>query len=403
MFLRHDEELKRIIRKEIDDEFSYLDSNPSLHNVIMSKIEGERIVKRKVSMTLVFAIVMTIALGSMAVAASLGLFGQLRASKVDEMSYERLGLLEEAAVTVGETRQITASGVQKNAEPETVREKLLADQMQREYDLTIDQVYCDGRKLYYSYTFKMNDDRLSMHEGEPTGFDKWDVAYRGEKFEDVFDTWLGDEQNQKVADWLNSHESGYVVMRNAFVGDGAELPDGTNLNPIDSGSETVDEFTTTAYYEVALPEDYVAGDIVEFVLTVMAYDTVYFQDETGVYSASVFNRDALTDVTVKVRVTGKTKTITGESTADGYDSKATLYVSDVDITGSVRIDAPEEYEPEGYYLLADGVEYHNIDPWHGYDGEGHAINMRFDLPETMGSLVLMPLDPDYAHEAIELK
>lgn len=403
MFLRHDEELKRIIRKEIDDEFSYLDSNPSLHNVIMSKIEGERIVKRKVSMTLVFAIVMTIALGSMAVAASLGLFGQLRASKVDEMSYERLGLLEEAAVTVGETRQITASGVQKNAEPETVREKLLADQMQREYDLTIDQVYCDGRKLYYSYTFKMNDDRLSMHEGEPTGFDKWDVAYRGEKFEDVFDTWLGDEQNQKVADWLNSHESGYVVMRNAFVGDGAELPDGTNLNPIDSGSETVDEFTTTAYYEVELPEDYVAGDIVEFVLTVMAYDTVYFQDETGVYSASVFNRDALTDVTVKVRVTGKTKTITGESTADGYDSKATLYVSDVDITGSVRIDAPEEYEPEGYYLLADGVEYHNIDPWHGYDGEGHAINMRFDLPETMGSLVLMPLDPDYAHEAIELK
>ena len=225
--MRHDEELKRIIRKEIDDEFSYLDSNPSLHNVIMSKIEGERIVKRKVSMTLVFAIVMTIALGSMAVAASLGLFGQLRASKVDEMSYERLGLLEEAAVTVGETRRITASGVQKNAEPETVQEKLLADQMQREYDLTIDQVYCDGRKLYYSYTFKMNDDRLSMHEGEPTGFDSWGDACPGEKFEDVFDTWLGDEQNQKVSDWLNNHKKSYVVKHSAFVGDGAELPDGT--------------------------------------------------------------------------------------------------------------------------------------------------------------------------------
>ena len=403
MFLRHDEELKRIIRKEIDDEFSYLDSNPSLHNVIMSKIEGERIVKRKVSMTLVFAIVMTIALGSMAVAASLGLFGQLRASKVDEMSYERLGLLEEAAVTVGETRRITASGVQKNAEPETVQEKLLADQMQREYDLTIDQVYCDGRKLYYSYTFKMNDDRLSMHEGEPTGFDSWGDACPGEKFEDVFDTWLGDEQNQKVSDWLNSHESGYVVKRSAFVGDGAELSDGTYLNPVDSGSKSVDEFTTTAYYEVALPEDYVAGDDIEFVLTVMASDTVYFQDETGAYMTSVFNRDAMIDVPVKVQVTGEAAAITGEGTADGYDAKATLYVSDVDITGSVRIDAPEEYEPEGYYLLADGVEYHNIDPWHGYDGEGHLINMRFDLPETMGSLVLMPLDPDYAHEAIELK
>ena len=401
--MRHDEALKKIIRREIDKEFSYLDSNPSLHNAIMSKIEGEKIVKRKVSMTLVFAIVMVIALGSMAVAAGLGLFGQLRASKVDEMSYERLGLLEEAAVTVGETRHIAAPGANRNEKPESVREELLAEQMEHEYDLTIDQVYCDGRKLYYSYTFKMNGERLKMFEGEATGFDNWNEAYPGEKFENVFDTWLGDEQNQKAADWLNSHESSYVVMRNAFVGDGAELPDGTYLTPVDSGSESVDEFTTTAYYEVALPEDYVAGDSIEFMLTVMAYDTVYFQDETGVYSASVFNRDALIDVTVKAQVTGETKTITGESTADGYDAKATLYVSDVDITGSVRIDAPEEYEPEGYYLLADGVEYHNIDPWHGYDGEGHVINMRFDLPETMGSLMLMPHDPDYAHEAIELK
>ena len=56
--MRHDEALKKIIRREIDKEFSYLDSNPSLHNAIMSKIEGEKIVKRKVSMTLVFAIVM---------------------------------------------------------------------------------------------------------------------------------------------------------------------------------------------------------------------------------------------------------------------------------------------------------------------------------------------------------
>ena len=37
--------------------------------------------------------------------------------------------------------------------------------------------------------------------------------------------------------------------------------------------------------------------------------------------------------------------------------------------------------------------------WRGTD----VLNLRFDLPETMGSLVLMPLDPAYAHEAITLK
>lgn len=401
--MKRDEELKRIIRKEIEQEFSYLDSNPSLHSAIMRRIEGEKIVKRKVSMTLVFAIVMLIALGSMAIAAGLGLFGQLRASKVDEMSYERLGLLEEAAIVVGETRHISASGAQADKNHGTVREKLLADQLEREYDLTIDQVYCDGRKLYYSYTFRMNDERLSLYEGEATGFDGWNEAYLGEKFENVFDTWLGDEQNQKAADWLNSHESSYVVKHSAFVGDGADLPDGTYLIPVDSGSEAVDAFTTTAYYEVALPENYVAGDDIEFVLTVMASDTVYFQNETGVYSTSVFNRDALIDVKVKAQVNGETTTISGESTADGYAAKAKLYVSDVDINGRVCIDAPEDYEHEGYYLLADGVEYRNIDPWYAYEDGACVVNLRFDLPETMGTLALMPLDPDDAHEAIELK
>ena len=100
--MKHDEELRRIIRREFDEAFSDLNDKPSLHNEIMKKIEGERVVKRKISMTLVFAIVMMLALGGMAVAAGLGLFGQLRVQKVDEMSYERLGLLEDAAVIMGD-------------------------------------------------------------------------------------------------------------------------------------------------------------------------------------------------------------------------------------------------------------------------------------------------------------
>lgn len=401
--MKRDELYRSVIRNAIDKELSFLDERPSLHNAIMSKIEGEKKVKRRTSMTFVMAAMLVLLLGSMTVAAGFGLFGQLRAQKVDEMSYERLGLLEDAAVVMGETRRVVVPVRDEMAKPETAHDQVLLSQQGREYELMLDQVYCDGRKLYYSYTLKTMGEPISLYEGEATGFEGWDEAYDGERFADVFDTYLGEEENRRVANWLDSHQSGYAVRHNAFVGDGADLPDGTYMTPIDSGSEQVDANTMTAYYEVALPEGYEVGETVEFVLTVITSDTVYAQNESGVYRATLLDRNNLVEVKVSAPVTGSTKALSGEGTADGYAAKAELRVSDVDLSGSVRIEAPEEYHPEGYTLLADGVEYRNIDEWWQYDGQAHVLNLRFDLPETMNSVVLMPLDPAYAHEAITLK
>ena len=142
--------------------------------------------------------------------------------------------------------------------------------------------------------------------------------------------------------------------------------------------------------------------MIEFVLTVNTNDTVYAQDESGVYEAVLMNRAAMIQVPVSVPMTGKVQTLRGEGTADGYAAQAALTVSDVDISGEVRIDAPKDYVPEGYTLLADGVEYPNIDEWMEYDGQTHIIHLRFDLPKTTGGLTLMPVDPNYADEAIEL-
>lgn len=403
MLLKRDEMYRSVIQREIDEELSFLNERPSLHTAIMNRIEGEKTVKRKTSMTLVLAAMLVLLLGSMAAAAGLGLFGQLRASKVDEMSYARLGLLEDAAVTVGETRRIIVPTRDSDAQPETTREQVLRDQQGRIYELTIDQVYCDGRKLYYAYTMRMLGESVTLYDGEATGFGEWDMAYPGERVADVFDTYRGEAENRCVAEWLNGRERGYAVCHHASVGDGAELPDGEYLNPIDSGSEQVDANTMTAYYEVELPEDYAAGETIEFVLTILTSDTVYAQDENGVYSSSVMDRANLVDVSVIAPVTGSAKALTGEGTADEYPATAKVYVSDIDLSGSVRIEAPQEYIPEGYTLVADGETYANIDPWMTYEDGAHVLNLRFDLPPTMEHIVLMPLDPAYAHEAIELK
>ena len=396
-----DEELRKIIRDAIDAEFSDLQTRPSLRPAIMRRIAGEGTAKPRGSMALILALVMVFALGGMAVAAGLGLFGQLRAGKEEETSYARLERLEEAAVQIGETKRLTVSGAKHEA-PQTTREILLNAQIGRTYDLTLNQAYCDGRKLYYAYTLKFNGERLMLGEGEATGFDSWDMEYPGERLEDGFDLGLNETESKKAAKWLNEHRSGYVVRQNAYVGDGAKLADGTYLSPVDSGSEETDRQTIRAYYEVELPEGYQTGDTIDFVLTVITSDTVYAQNESGFYEATLMNREAMLRVPVSVPVTGQTRMLKGEGTADGYAAQATLVVSDVDLSGEVSIDAPKDYVPEGYTLLADGVEYPNIDEWMEYDGQKHVIHLRFDLPDAMGDLALMPVDPRYAEEAIHL-
>lgn len=401
--MKHDEIYKRRIRGEMNEAFSWLDEKPSRHDAIMRRIGEEKRVAGRMPVTLAVAIVLTLALAGAAVAAGLGLFGQLREGKEDESSYHRLGLLEDAAAAVGETRRIRVPQSLAEGTPETVREQLLTRQRGREYELTIDQVYCDGRKLYYAYTFRTNGEALALYEGEATGFDRWDAVYPGKRFEDVIHLNLDEAQNRSAAKWLNSHERGYVVKANAYVGDGAALPDGTYLTPVDSGSERVDEHTMTAYYEVALPEGYEAGESVEFTLRVLTNDAVYVQDENGTYEASLFDRAAVIDVPVKVPVTGETKEFTGEGLVDGYAAKAELHASDVDLSGSVRIEAPQEIALGSYVLLADGAAYQNLDEWTLYDGQTHVLNLRFDLPTAMNSLVLVPLNSDDGQKAIELR
>lgn len=48
---------EQLIRAEIEKELSFLDGRPSLHHSIMQEIRGEKAVKKKLSVSLVFALV----------------------------------------------------------------------------------------------------------------------------------------------------------------------------------------------------------------------------------------------------------------------------------------------------------------------------------------------------------
>ena len=68
--MKYDTQPDNIIRQEINAELSFLDSRPSLHYDIMSQIKGEKVVKRKVSLALVFVLILLLT-GTVALAATL--------------------------------------------------------------------------------------------------------------------------------------------------------------------------------------------------------------------------------------------------------------------------------------------------------------------------------------------
>ena len=68
--MKYDTQPDNIIRQEINAELSFLDSRPSLHYDIMSQIKGEKVVNKKVSLALVFVLILLLT-GTVAVAAVL--------------------------------------------------------------------------------------------------------------------------------------------------------------------------------------------------------------------------------------------------------------------------------------------------------------------------------------------
>lgn len=309
-----DERIRLMLHAAADDCLSGVAQMPSQKKAVFDRIENSAPKSRaqaKTRFALVPVMILMLALASMGAAVGLGLFGRLRGELEQEMNYNRLGLLEEAAVSVGQTTAIGNLG-----------------------ELTIDQTYCDGNRLYYSYTLRKNDTQTSL-----------------------------------------------------YLGDGAKLADGTELPPVDSWIEAIDDFAMAAFYEVALPEGFVSGENVTILLTAI------HAPQDGALE--------LIDVPVLIPVT-PAKRLTGTGTADGYQAEAALFVSDVDVYGTVRIFAPEEYHPERKELHAGEGTYPNLAWGSAYADGAHEITLRFDLPQSLENARLVLSDSQDAGDAIVL-
>lgn len=373
--------------------------------------KAERHYRRNSTRTLMIAILITLLLAGVAIAATLGIFARFIDHPLNEMSRSRLEHLAEAGQALNQVIEVE---IPQHADQAgmTDYERIVARQSSRKIELTMDQVYCDGNNLYYSYQLSEPGRMMTLGTGKPTGVKVWEDAYPGMTIRDV--NWMvgeGEEEAEEIAAWLMEGGARYAIYDHVGMGDGASLDDGTEkgqyLAIYDSNSEYIDAFTQQGFQQVELPENYVPEGTIDVLMPVSISTGIIYQDETGLYTTVVRNPEnrGYHHVPVTAKVTGKPEEFVVEADFDEYSAEVHLAISDVDISGDVYINAPQawlrEFERNDvdqepyvfeYALIADGVECRSVDGGWGIDkqsGRWHVM-IRYDLPESTESLVLIP-------------
>lgn len=346
---RRDERLRRRIHAAADDCFADARLLPKAQIMDYIDRKEESVVKKKVS-TFAVAFATVLLAGSVALAAGLGIFGRFTQRELNELSAVRLDKLDAVSVPLGATQTVTIPGTRTDDPALTDAGKALDRMAGREIELTVDQSYCDGKKLYFSYTLKTAPLERVLGEGMPTGIDAWELEFPGGRVANCWN-WQEDETTAPVLEWFDAHEAAFAALDHIGIGDGA-LMDGKVLNVYDSDMQWTDETTLQGYQEVRMPEGYTASDSVTVELSVLCGTTFFYQDAEGCREAYVSDPESRSiSIPVTIPVNGKLRPLSGEIRKDGYAAKAELTVSDVDISGTVTFTGVEKWlkdEATGY-------------------------------------------------------
>ena len=369
----------------------------------------EAVVKRKTPAVLALAIALSLLIGGAALAATLGLFGRAAEKGENEQSANKLQRLEDASESYNDTQTAEAPASTTSEAPKNTYDELMAALHDSRFSLTLNQAYYDGYKLYYAYT--LTDDGQAgfiAGDGVPTGFTQWDSVQEG-RYASSIAMAADSTIDQQILAYFAEHPIGYIAYLTMSVGDGADM-DGKPLTILDSGAERIDDHTLQGFQEVSLPDGFEPTDALSIELTISYSLHVWAQDGQSVYHAALRipeNRGCIR-LPFTVKLNGQTKTYTGSVKTSAYTAQATVRVSDVDISGEVVFDTPEwaaAFEAEStekqamklpfihnYTLMADGAELPNRDGGFGVNKDGQFfIRIRYDLPESLNSLTLVPI------------
>lgn len=372
------EQDKRKIREAMTSCLSGVDALPSMRADILRAAKGEEKVKRNLSKGLVLALVLILMMSSVAVAAGLGLFGQIGQQAHSD---SRLPGLENVSTTLEKAFDV-GGGV----------------------TVTVHQAYYDGSRVFISYSVTGPYDVLETGTGDP-GIVNYDWEEPGVIFGEQ---WFVEGPNgQALASWLDGSEPRWAKRTVVSVHDGLQIGE-EYLDIIGGEYYWLEDGTLMSWKECEVPAE-LAADEVTFSIGVFGGATTYYQTAEALYTALERGKTTWYDFTVKKTEAGAVLTGTAQ-TAD-WTATANLTASAIDVKGEIIVKGPESWtdiwnsweNPDKLDYINDWVLYIDGMKAGGYNLDG-GVNaaeggtVRFTLCYKLDNLTAnMKLVPKYRY------
>lgn len=381
------------IQEALTSCLSGVEALPSRRGEILRAVRGEKKVKRKMSKGLVLALVLMLMMGSVAVAAELGLFG-LIGNQVD--ADVRLPALDAAATPVGQSFT-TPDGT----------------------TVTINQAFYDGKRVFVSYTVAGKHQTVELGEGKPD-IVNYDWQEPGETYAKAH----ADESavGQQMAKWLDGSAERWAKKRHVWIPDSLEMADGTVLNIIGGGGEDIYQADGSYinWKECEVPADK-AGEEIAVKLTLCTSENTWYQTADCLYRSygGIVEKN---EFVFTVKMDASVTKLAGVSKGAEWTGTAEASVNAIDMKGEITIECPQSWveawtsweNPEKadcideWKLYIDGAAsdkenlYGTVDPnTAGMLRYGFCYQMD-SLPEDMKLVPVYRYSGEHADEAIVL-
>jgi hypothetical protein len=372
--MKSDQEIMQSIRAAIDDCTKEIDNAPSLQYQIARKAKGEEPVVKKISASAILAIALIVITMTAALAAGLGLFGEL------SQSLDRKGkLIELENVSESVSTSITTEdGI----------------------TIEIGQAYYEGNRVFVSYRLSGNLASVALYEGTP----EKDIAWT-ETLENFVcaEHWVSDRPElQKLNAWLDGKGQRWGTSVEAGVHDGMHLDDGTRLDIIDGDDVIQEDGSVLGWREYEIPEGK-QSDSITVKARLFRIKQIMFQD--GSTFKRHVERGEETEVFFSLHRNDNYVYLKGTSSADAYQTQAELALGKVDMHGTVRVTAPEWANAwldlkalekmdiiDSWNLYQNGkrISTHGTEEIGAVDKEGLFYDLVFPRMDNVEGLTLVP-------------
>ncbi len=334
------------VQQAIDRRLSGLAASEERKMRIRTAVHEQRREERPV--TRKFPAMVAIALAimmmtSVAVAAGLGLFGQLAGSGPD--IDRRLNALDAQSISINKTFTV-----------------------QRGATLTIDQAYYDGTRVFISWTMKNCADEITTGTGKPDI-----VNYNTKRENFILAEHFGSEDPalQKAIQYLDGSEPRWMHVEGVSPHDCLEaLVNGEYVTLMIIGGDDIHQpdGSIVGWKECELPEELLDAEELTVCFGTFVTDYTDYQDGTTLYTSSSIGSKASTEYwPFTVKKDDSSVKMTGRGGNDTWSATADMVLSKVDLKGEITVtDAPQSWLDYWLDWEYSGATPDVIDEWKVY-------------------------------------